>query len=70
LQAKELLIFYENQFHRIFSEVKNEIQFLKNVQAAADKDNKPDISLGLVFIFISSSYLLDQKWLDSSLSTN
>jgi len=50
LKSKELLIFYENQFHRIFSENQNEIQFLKNVQAAADKENKPDISLGLVFI--------------------
>ena len=45
----ELLYFYENGFARIFADGKNEIQFLNNVQAAADKINKPDISLRLVF---------------------
>ena len=49
LKSTELLNIYENQFNRILSENKNEIEFLKNVQAAADQENKPDITLGPVF---------------------
>ena len=43
--STELLNLYEKQFHRLLRENKNEIQFLKKVQAAADKENEPDISL-------------------------
>jgi len=47
LKSTELLNFYENQFQRVFSEAKNEIDFLKTVQAAADKENKHDVSLSI-----------------------
>ena len=43
--SMELLNLFKKQFHRILRENKNEIQFLKKVQAAADKENEPDISL-------------------------
>ena len=49
LNSKELFDFYNNQFHRLFSENKNEIEFLNNVMAAANKDNEPEIALRMVF---------------------